>query len=76
MKLKFICAQPATIYYSWQCEVMINNFLSMGIPLDSINIISWTEGEIPLEWQKLSKHYPANFFFIKILDRPSIIFHP
>ena len=65
MKLKFICAQPATIYYSWQCEVMINNFLSMGIPLDSINIISWTEGEIPLEWQKLSKHYPANFFFYK-----------
>ena len=30
-KLYFICAQPNTIYYAWQLEVMLRNFNEMGI---------------------------------------------
>jgi hypothetical protein len=30
-KIYFICAQPNTIYYAWQLEVMLRNFNEMGI---------------------------------------------
>ena len=62
--LRFICAQPATIYYVWQVEVMLNNFIKMGINPNDIDIVCWKKnGIIPEEWSKLANSYPARFFF-------------
>ena len=38
--LRFICAQPSTMYYAWQVEVMINNFIEMGVNPNFIDIVS------------------------------------
>ena len=62
--LRFVCAQPATIYYAWQVEVMLNNFIEMGINLNNVDIICWKENNtIPDEWLKLANGYAARFFF-------------
>ena len=63
-KLRFVCAQPATIYYAWQVEVMINNFIEMGVDPKNMDIVCWKQnGVIPIEWSNLVAGYPANFFF-------------
>ena len=62
--LIYISAQPATLYYAWQIEVMINNFLFNGIEAKDIHIVcSINNGSTPTEWLKLQKGYGANFFF-------------
>jgi hypothetical protein len=62
--LRFVCAQPATLYYAWQVEVMLNNFNSMGINLNLVDIVCWKQnGVVPDEWSKLATAYPARFFF-------------
>ena len=62
--MKWISAQPATTYYAWQVEVMLNNFKSMGINLNDVDIVCWKQnGIIPDEWSKLSSGYAARFFF-------------
>ena len=64
MNLRFICAQPAIKYYSWQLETMLNNFVEMGINLNQVDIVCWKQtGEIPEEYSKLANGYPARFFF-------------
>lgn len=70
-KLKYICAQPRLLYYAWQVEVMINNFLKLGISPSDINILvgyshedSTTSKDNTGPWEKLAKHYvDVNFFF-------------
>ena len=63
-QLRFICAQPATLYYAWQVEVMINNFIEMGVNPNNMDIVCWKQnGVIPDEWKKLASGYPARFFF-------------
>ena len=37
--LRYICAQPAIDYYTWQVEVMINNFKKHGINPTNIDIL-------------------------------------
>lgn len=62
--MKFISAQPASLYYAWQAEVMINNFLSMGIKGEDIHLVcSKISPEIGNDWLALQKGYPAKFFF-------------
>ena len=62
--LRFICAQPATEYYVWQVEVMLNNFINYGINPNNIDIVCWkVNGVIPDSWSKLANRYPARFFF-------------
>ena len=64
MNLRFVCAQPAIKYYSWQLETMLNNFIEMGINLNQVDIVCWKQtGEIPEEYSKLANGYPARFFF-------------
>ena len=66
MNLRFICAQPATLYYAWQVEVMLNNFMQMGVNPNQIDIVCWNEFDnIPDEWSKLANKYSARFFFYK-----------
>lgn len=63
-KLRFVCAQPATLYYAWQVEVMLNNFIKHGINPNQIDIVCWKQnGVIPNEWLKLANGYAARFFF-------------
>lgn len=64
--MKFICAQPAIDYYTWQIEVMINNFINNGIQPNDIHILcSYTE-EIPPKWVTLKEKYnEVGFFFYK-----------
>lgn len=62
--IRFICAQPTSLFYAWQIEVMINNFIEMGINPNSIDIVSWkVNNVIPEEWLKLANAYPVRFFF-------------
>jgi hypothetical protein len=64
-QIRFICAQPAIDYYAWQVEVIINNFISMGINPNYIDIVCWKEnGNIPENWSKLADYYnTVRFFF-------------
>jgi hypothetical protein len=63
-ELRFVSAQPATTYYAWQVETMLNNFISMGINPNNIDIVCWKQnGVIPEEWNKLANGYAARFFF-------------
>ena len=63
-QLRFICAQPAIAYYTWQVEVMINNFIDMGINPNLIDIVCWKEnGVISEAWSKLADHYNCVRFF-------------
>jgi hypothetical protein len=62
--LRFICAQPTSLFYAWQVEVLINNFIDMGINPNNIDIVSWKiNNVIPVEWVKLTQKYPVRFFF-------------
>lgn len=64
MNLRFICAQPAIMYYTWQVEVMINNFIEKGINPNNIDIVCWkVNGIIPEEWKKLAECYNSVRFF-------------
>ena len=64
MNLRFVCAQPAIKYYSWQLETMLNNFIEMGINLNQVDIVCWKQtGEVSEEYSKLANGYPARFFF-------------
>ena len=64
-QLRFVCAQPAIAYYTWQVDVMINNFIDMGINPNLIDIVCWKEnGVISEAWSKLANHYNyVRFFF-------------
>ena len=64
--LKFICAQPATLYYAWQVEVMISNFLEMGVEPSSINIVCALDetNTISNPWFKLiMKYNSVRYYF-------------
>jgi hypothetical protein len=62
--MKFVCAQPAIPYYTWQVEVMINNFISHGINPNDIHILCAYYGEIPEAWKKLQEtNKDVKFFF-------------
>jgi hypothetical protein len=64
MNLRFLCAQPANTYYIWQVELLIYNFMSMGINPNMMDIVCSIENSnIPPEWLELAKKYPARFFF-------------
>ena len=69
--LRYICVQPRLLYYAWQVEVMINNFIKYGINPNNIDIlVAWN----PIDatsypenvdaWSKLASHYnTVRFFF-------------
>ena len=63
--LRFICIQPAIDYYTWQVEVMINNFIDKGINPNQIDVVCGiTTNEPPANWRKLADHYNmVRFFF-------------
>jgi hypothetical protein len=54
----YISAQPATIYYAWQVEIYINNFIENGVLPSDIHVLFLVDGEIPKEIQVLQRNYP------------------
>lgn len=68
--VRLICSQPASTYYAWQVEVMLQNFIETGINLNHVDIVcSINPKSNPEVWTKLAKHYAARFFFYRD-DRP------
>ena len=72
----YISAQPATVYYAWQVEVMLNNFISKGINPKDIDVLvacntndpRTSSEEHKLPWDKLVKHFSdVNFYFYQDL---------
>jgi len=70
MNLRYICVQPRILYYVWQVEVMINNFLKNGVNPNNIDIlVAWNPNDdtSKLEnveaWNKLASHYNSVRFF-------------
>ena len=69
--LRYVCAQPRLVYYAWQVEVMINNFIKHGINPNNIDIlVAWnpnddtSKPETVEMWNKLAAHYNmVRFFF-------------
>lgn len=73
--IKYICVQPRLVYYVWQLEVMINNFIKNGIQQKDINILlaySPNQADVTNDsnvvdlYQKLMARFiDVNFFFYK-----------
>ena len=64
--MKFICVQPAIDYYTWQVEVMINNFIKNGVTPSDIEIVCAHYGAVPQKWQMLVNAYKGvKFFFYR-----------
>ena len=62
--MKFICVQPAINYYTWQVEVMVNNFVNNGVNPEDIHIVCGYRGVVPAIWKQLEQGYPkVKFFF-------------
>lgn len=64
-KLRYICVQPAIDYYTWQVEVMVNNFIKNGINPNQIDIVcAINNNVIPEKWKTLAQRYnTVRFFF-------------
>jgi hypothetical protein len=63
-QLRFVCAQPASDYYSWQVEVMLHNFIEQGINLNYVDLICKVQNnQVPPHWDRLRRNYAARFFF-------------
>lgn len=77
----WISAQPATIYYAWQVEVYINNFVENGISPNDIHVLFSVDGNLPEEIQVLQRNYPHIHFYFYNDNRvdksyiPSIYFN-
>ena len=44
--MKYICAQPATLYYAWQIDTMLFSFVNVGINLEDVHIVCAIHGDI------------------------------
>jgi hypothetical protein len=68
--LRYICVQPRILYYAWQVEVMINNFIKHRINPNNIDIlVAWNPNDDTSKpenveaWDKLASHYNSVRFF-------------
>ena len=60
----YISAQPDELYYAWQVEVMLDNFISVGISGNDIHIVVGINKHIGEYWYKLiEKYIDVKFFF-------------
>jgi hypothetical protein len=69
--MKYICAQPRLLYFAWQIEIMINNFLKNGINGNDIEILigyndneeTSSEQNIQIFEKLANKYNYVRFFF-------------
>lgn len=81
-KIKYMCVQPRLSYYTWQVEVMLNNFLKNKIPpYDIYVLVAWNPNDDTnninnvIPWFKLKEKYKdVNILFYKdTRNKPSYI---
>ena len=73
--LRYMCVQPAIPYYTWQVEVMIQNFMKHGINPNNIDIVCAYREEIPAAWLKMAETYNSvRFFFYRDTRTNPIIY--
>lgn len=60
--MKYICAQPATLYYAWQIDVMLFSFRAVGVNLSDVHIVCAIHNEIHPMYEKLKAKYPEVLF--------------
>ena len=75
-RIVFLCAQPDVAYFHWQVEVMIHNFMKVGINPNNIEILFSYDSSPSNEGRELAGKYPyVRFFFYKrtILDNGGYI---
>ena len=64
--MKYICAQPATLYYAWQIDTMLFSFVNVGINLEDVHIVCAIHGDIHDYFNVMMEKYPGvNFSFYK-----------
>lgn len=73
--MRTVCCQPANLYYAWQTEVMIDNFLGVGLDPQMIDIVCLITDKVPDEWLRLQQRYPVRFFFYQD-TRPEYVYPP
>lgn len=57
-------AQPDELYFAWQVEVMLDNFIEVGITPEHIHILVGIQKHIGEWWEKLiEKYQEVKFFF-------------
>ncbi len=62
--MRYLCAQPATLYYAWQIDTLIYNFIHNGIEQSQIDIVCAIQNKIDDYFYKLEEKYPnVNFYF-------------
>lgn len=62
--MRYISAQPASIYYSWQVDTMIHSFINNGINQEQIDIVFADKPEYQnCCYYLLSKYPKVNFYF-------------
>lgn len=60
----FVCAQPGTIFYAWQVEVMLDSFIKNGISQKDIHVVCSKGDDYYDGWGKMPEKYPeARFDF-------------
>lgn len=64
-----LCVQPYIIYYAWQVEVMLHNFISLGIPKDF-------DVHILLVYNELDSNHDSNMKLFKKLEDGFKIHYP
>jgi hypothetical protein len=72
--MKFLLAQPSTMYYAWQMEILLCNMIDIGVNLNDVEIVCG--GKRTMEWDKLAYRYAARFFFYENNSKsnyPSIV---
>jgi hypothetical protein len=78
--LRYVCVQPRLLYYAWQVEVMINNFIKQGINGNNIDILvaynkndDTNTPEVIKMWDKLVNEYSyVRFFFYEDIRQQPI----
>lgn len=67
--MKYISVSPDQTYFHWQIETFIENFISVGINPNKIEVIMLYEGKPTQKGLEIQQKYPAVRFFFYEDDR-------
>jgi hypothetical protein len=68
-----ICVQPCTTYYAWQVEVMLDNFVEVGVTLHNVVQCLWAYNKTESDWQ--NKLALIKTLEQKFVDEDGIVFY-
>ena len=60
--MKYICAQPATQYFGWQIDILVNSLISTGVFQRDVHVISSSSVGVDEYFNKLKIKYPYVVF--------------